>query len=79
MESYDDLFKLTLINVMSNWSLIQQDEKIMNGLRNNKLCTQLKSDPLIDEQLIQANVLTYQLICMYLLSLPDMLNHEFFA
>lgn len=60
---YDELFEMTLINVVNNWDQIEQNENIMNQLKSNRL---LKSKPIENYQ----HVFTYLLLCKYLLSFP---------
>ena len=71
MDNYEELYQITLTNVINNWKFVQQNEEIMEHLKNNKLCSRLKgSDYSNNDEWIQANVLSYQIICKYLLSLP---------
>ncbi len=70
-EYFDDLFEMTLINVINNWDLIQHEEIIIDAIKNDRLYTKLKkNNSMCCDQLIQANVLTYHMICKYLLSFP---------
>jgi hypothetical protein len=85
-DNYQILYETTLNNVIENWNTIRQNENLMSHLKNNNLCTQMKESERLNgidldndgntlnqmntDEWIYARVLTYQIICKYLLSSP---------
>ena len=83
-DNYQILYERTLNNVVENWNTIRQNENLMSHLKNNNLCTQMQESERLSgldfndnslnhmntDEWIYARVLTYQMICKYLLSSP---------
>lgn len=72
---YDELFNITLINILNNWDMVQQNKTVINTLKNNPMYTKLAESEIMEcDQLTQAHILTYYMLCIHILSIPNILE-----